>query len=296
MLKIRRPSHEWVRHRFVSEGVEILEAGFDRHVYERHMHDTYAIGFTVRGVQRFWCRGTTHDSTPGAVIVICPGDAHDGQSGAPGGYEYRMFYLAAELVQRMLEEVGERRDKNLAPASPLVANRILAQKLNEAWRALNHSADSLAADALLHDMVLSVTALHGPRPADRGFTLDRSALQRVRDVLHARVEQPLTVQELADIASLSRFQLTRQFQKAFGLPLHAYHLHVRLEEAKHRLRRGAAIASVAADLGFADQSHFHRRFKGAFGLTPGEWCRSVATPGPLPKDSNLHRDTRPSPR
>jgi AraC-like DNA-binding protein len=24
-----------------------------------------------------------------------------------------------------------------------------------------------------------------------------------------------------------------------------------------------------------DQSHFHRRFKGAFGLTPGEWGRTA---------------------
>ena len=42
------------------------------------------------------------------------------------------------------------------------------------------------------------------------------------------------MRELAAIASMSRFQLTRQFQQAFGLPLHAYHLHVRLEEAKRR--------------------------------------------------------------
>jgi AraC family chemosensory pili system transcriptional regulator ChpD len=65
--------------------------------------------------------------------------------------------------------------------------------------------------------------------------------------------------------------LTRQFEQAYGLPLHAYHLHLRLLEAKRRLRTGVPIAAVAADLGFADQSHLHRRFKGAFGMTPGEW-------------------------
>ena len=70
---------------------------------------------------------------------------------------------------------------------------------------------------------------------------------------------------------MSRFQLTRQFERAYGMPLHAYHVHLRLVEAKQRLRSGALIATVAADLGFADQSHLHRRFKGAFGMTPGEW-------------------------
>lgn len=53
----------------------------------------------------------------------------------------------------------------------------------------------------------------------------------------------------------------------------AQQVHLRLAEAKRRLGAGVPIAAVAADLGFADQSHLHRRFKGAFGMTPGEWRR-----------------------
>jgi hypothetical protein len=33
----------------LTNGVLLLEAVFDRHVYERHMHDTYAVGVTLRG-------------------------------------------------------------------------------------------------------------------------------------------------------------------------------------------------------------------------------------------------------
>ena len=89
---------EWVRYCSGSEGVELLEASFEHHVYERHIHDTYAIGVTRRGVQRFWCRGATHDSLPGNVIVIPPGEAHDGESGKEGGYTYRM-YLTLEWCE-----------------------------------------------------------------------------------------------------------------------------------------------------------------------------------------------------
>jgi hypothetical protein len=32
----------------LTNGVLLLEAVFDRHVYERHMHDTYAVGVTLR--------------------------------------------------------------------------------------------------------------------------------------------------------------------------------------------------------------------------------------------------------
>ena len=35
---------DWVRYRSGTDGVELLEASFDQHVYERHIHETYAIG------------------------------------------------------------------------------------------------------------------------------------------------------------------------------------------------------------------------------------------------------------
>jgi AraC-like DNA-binding protein len=64
-----------------------------------------------------------------------------------------------------------------------------------------------------------------------------------------------------------------------GLPLHAYHMQLRLHEARRRLRAGDAIAAVALDLGFADQSHLNRRFKGAFGVAPGAYSASLRAPG-----------------
>jgi AraC-like DNA-binding protein len=259
----------------VSDGVELLEAAFERHVYERHIHETYAIGFTLRGVQRFWCRGATHDSTPGHVIAINPGEAHDGQSGAAGGYAYRMFYIAVNRAQAIADQSTERRVESIGARAPLIADRMLAQKLNTTWRALNLAPESLAADELLHDAFVFLGTGHTPRLVVDRPTIDRPALKRVRDYLHDRVGDRVSVRELAVVASMSRFQLTRQFQQVFGLPLHAYHLHVRLAEAKRRLRCAEPIASVATDLGFVDQSHLHRRFKGAFGLTPGEWQRSA---------------------
>nr|WP_247385558.1 MULTISPECIES: helix-turn-helix domain-containing protein [unclassified Bradyrhizobium] len=43
----------------------------------------------------------------------------------------------------------------------------------------------------------------------------------------------------------------------------------RLNDARELLRRGESIAGVAAETGFADQSHLGRFFRRAFGITPG---------------------------
>jgi AraC-like DNA-binding protein len=151
----------------------------------------------------------------------------------------------------------------------------LTRHLDLAWRAASRPAVSLAADELLDRALIVLAERHARLAVQRRSATDRPALTRVRDYLHASIGRSVRVDDLAGLASMSRFRLSRQFQEAFGLPLHAYHLHVRLEEARRRLARGESIASVACDLRFADQSHLHRRFKGAFGLTPGDWCAAA---------------------
>jgi AraC-like DNA-binding protein len=263
---------ESIQYRIANDGVELLEAAFDRHVYERHFHESYAIGATLRGVQRFWCRGETHDSLPGNVILIGPGDVHDGRSGAPGGYAYRMLYVSVDRVERVLADATGRVARRLDHRNAIRTDSALARKLNLAWRAINQSPASLAAEQLLDETLLVLAAPNEQPRLQTRVASDQPAARRVRDYLHEHFE-PVGVCELAALASMSRFQLTRQFHQLFGLPLHAYHMQLRLHEAKRRLSEDQDVASVANELGFADQSHLHRRFKGAFGLTPGQWRR-----------------------
>ena len=253
---------DWSRSRVLDNGIELLEASFDRHVYERHTHDTYAIGVTLSGVQRFWCRGATNDSVAGNVMVIHPGEVHDGRSGAPGAYSYRMMYVPVATIRELI-------GSEPCASSTILRDPILGDLVNRAWTALGEGADELL-ETTISELAIRYAGLRAPRHE----ALDVPML--VREYLVAHLDTNVRVQELAALASMSRFQLTRQFQRAFGLPLHAYHVHLRLEEAKRRLRQRVPIAQIAVDLGFADQSHLHRRFKGAFGTTPDVWRRGLA--------------------
>jgi AraC-like DNA-binding protein len=59
----------------------------------------------------------------------------------------------------------------------------------------------------------------------------------------------------------------RQFRIVFGTSPHRYLLMRRLEIARDRIHRGRRLVDVAYDAGYADQAHFTRAFKSAFGLT-----------------------------
>ena len=267
---------EWSRYRIVGPGVELLEASFVTHVYERHFHDMYAIGVTVRGIQRFRCGGVLHDSTPGDVIIIRPGESHDGEAGTRDGYAYLMFYVAEPLLREVIVDVSADQRVTLR-GGVLLRDPALAHALSGAWRSMSEQPASLMTEERFLRALCGLAA--GLRIEDMASARPPvPTLARVRDYLHDHLRERLTLAELASIAGMSRFQLTRRFERTYGLPLHAYHLQVRLREAKRRLANGESISRVALDLGFSDQSHMHRRFKAAFGVTPGQWqLASVAS-------------------
>jgi AraC-like DNA-binding protein len=80
-----------------------------------------------------------------------------------------------------------------------------------------------------------------------------------------------SVSQAAIQAGMSREGYSRMFARHSGMPPHAHGVMHRLNQARRLLRVGDGIAAVAAETGFADQSHFGRWFLRAFGVTPGRY-------------------------
>ena len=79
------------------------------------------------------------------------------------------------------------------------------------------------------------------------------------------------VSRIAARAGMSREGFSRNFAARCGMPPHAFWLMGRLNHARALLRAGDAIAEVASEAGFSDQSHLTRCFRRAFGVTPGRF-------------------------
>ena len=79
------------------------------------------------------------------------------------------------------------------------------------------------------------------------------------------------VGEIAARMGMSREGFSRMFTRRSGMPPHAFWLASRLNQARKLLRTGEPIAAVAAETGFADQSHLGRWFRRIFGVTPGQY-------------------------
>lgn len=99
----------------------------------------------------------------------------------------------------------------------------------------------------------------------------RQRLQPVLDMLRNKRTDESSINDLAQLAGMSRYQMIRAFRAATGLTPHAWQLNQRINEAREQLQAGEDLAEVAYRLGFADQSHFQRTFKAYAGVTPGRY-------------------------
>ena len=94
-------------------------------------------------------------------------------------------------------------------------------------------------------------------------------LLRAKDLADRRYADPLTVDDLAAAAGLSRAHFSREFRRAFGDPPHVYLLTRRLERAAALLRTtDRSVADVCFSVGLSSVGSFTTSFKRAYGATP----------------------------
>jgi transcriptional regulator GlxA family with amidase domain len=100
-------------------------------------------------------------------------------------------------------------------------------------------------------------------------------LLRAKDLADARYFEPLSVDDLACAAGLSRAHFSREFHRAFGESPHAYLLTRRLERAASLLRTtDRSVAEVCFSVGLRSLGSFTTSFTRTFGLSPNAYRRA----------------------
>ena len=98
-----------------------------------------------------------------------------------------------------------------------------------------------------------------------------SQIQRAVKWVRAHFAEPLPVETLAGIASMSVSSFHRHFKAVTGLSPLAFLKQVRLQEARLRLLAApGAVASVAFAVGYESASQFSREYARQFGISPGK--------------------------
>ncbi|MGA0601121.1 AraC family transcriptional regulator [Caulobacter sp. KR2-114] len=206
---------------------------------------------------------------PGAGVVTGPGRRLSGALAEP--CDLLHLHVPAPALRRRQAAIAGIHGR--APASldgrafcdPLAAQ--LAQML------LGESPDTASAAAAIGE-TLAARLIDVAQAQPQAAALPKWRLRRVQALIEQRLDDTLTLGELAAAAGLSRMHFAAQFRAATGCSPHAYLLARRVEAAKAMLAGDETpLADVALSLGFTAQSHFTTVFKRFTGQTPGRWRR-----------------------
>jgi len=116
---------------------------------------------------------------------------------------------------------------------------------------------------------------HRPVQICRGG-LGPARLRRIRELIHAKMEDELGLDELAQSVGLSTAHFARMFRKSTGQTPHQFVLRQRLERAKTMLRApDARVLDVAVACGFKTQQHFAQVFRYFCGISPTEYRQEL---------------------
>lgn len=229
-----------------------------------HFHERGVLSIIVAGrfLQRY--PGRECDCPSGGVIVKPPGERH-----ADRWYDTRSRHLIVEPdprrhgelgeCARMMEEVRHGFD----PGCLSLAHRIIRELDAE------RPAKELALEALALELMVRV--LRGPH----GVRSDPDPppwLRRIRELLHDRYTDDLSLDELAAESGVHRTHLSRAFSQHYSTGIADYLRAIRLGAAQRELTEtDDSISRIALRNRFSDQSHLTRSLKEATGLTPARY-------------------------
>lgn len=260
--------------------IELLHATYVTQSFPRHFHDCYAIGVIEKGVLGFNYLNKKNIALPGNINIAIPGESHDGFSPTEQGWTYRMFYIKTDLMQQIFSELSKKQDIPCFSTGVIEDKEIAAQLLQLHIMLELNETSLLGQETILIDSLSKLTLRFAE---DCSFDYkfgdklggEHKAISLIKDYIESNYHNNFSINDLAQIANLSPYYLTRVFSQEVGLPPHAFLTQVRINKAKSLLTSKNSIAQIAYQTGFVDQSHFTRAFKKIVGVSPGQYSKNI---------------------
>lgn len=130
----------------------------------------------------------------------------------------------------------------------------------------------LQVDRVANDLLVDLITLLHSGDVSGPTRLSPSALRRVQDYIAANLEKPITLDDLARAAGLSKYHFLRAFKADHGKTPMAALRETRLRKATELLIASkASITDIALQCGFTDHGHFSTAFRSHFDESPSRF-------------------------
>jgi len=225
---------------------------------DRHEHPEATIAIVLRGGFAGVYDGVERDCAPMTLVIEPAGSSHANRFG-----DLPTTVLALSLGPDVPASLGA-----VARQPRFGRDAYAAGLAQQADGELRHPDEltPMAVEGLALELVtrLARASVEAGAPA---------WLHEARDLLHERFAEALRLADVASAVGVEADRLARAFRRAYHEPMATYVRRLRVNAAAELLVAGPdpTIAAIAAEVGFADQSHLTRCFVRTIGITPARY-------------------------
>ncbi len=249
-----------------------------------HHHDFYEAYLFLSGDVDYIIEGRVHHVQPGDVLVISPGEFHQPMfRGEHQRYERYVVWIDKTYLEQTVI-YSDPLNSCFARASKYHAN--LLRPDEETLKLIQQILDSIlreqqergfAWDLMCDICILQVMVMLNRLAAQEHTppelqSRSSSVVGKVMMYINEHYREDLSLDLLANKFFISKYHLSREFNRVMGTSVYRYIIQRRLAMGRQMLASGAPSSEVYQHCGFGDYSSFYRAFKSEYGMSPKEYA------------------------
>lgn len=248
-----------------------------------HYHNFYEIFYLQSGSCRFLLKDTVYYLEQGDLMFIAPGELH--HSLYYHGISCDMFnvfftsaYVDYALFQKWLPENSPMDFHSFMGSVPALYQKDFLTLLNRMHsECINIDEYSDAYLACYLQEVLLFLMRHSVMNEEEPELLNAkdADILLATKYIYKNFKQPLTLEAVASVASLSPTYFSKKFKQTTGMGFKEYLNYVRLKHAQAALlTTNNTITDIALEYGFNDSNYFKDLFRKVYGKSPREFRKN----------------------
>jgi AraC-like DNA-binding protein len=233
-----------------------------------HFHNDYEFHYIANGSGYFTIENCEFPLYEGFLFYTLPGEIHHIYRKDMSKYLFQYVFHLDELPRDSMEILSNRSPDKRFFHDP-------GRKGDwERWRRLHESGRELGDRALTLQFLGYILELIWKTEVTDNSMEEHSLLEESLNYIQERLEERLTLNELAAAVRHDKYQLIRYFKRELGMTPQKYWTRLKIESALELIKEGQLnLSEIAERFAFSDEFHLSRTVKKWTGYSPREWRR-----------------------
>ncbi len=221
-----------------------------------------------------------HHQQGGTILSICTGSIILMNLGLLNGKKASTHWKCFDWVKKQFPQVQLQEESLYSVDSNIYTSAGMTTGIDMTLAYLEELYDPILAAEVARELVINVRRENIGSQKNTFLNFKNKfhpVVYKVQQIIQSRMNEIVTVQELAAAMNMSERNLNRLFKEHAGTGIAAYRNKIKLQEAERLLQYSEmTIKEITQDLGFQEPAYFNRIWKEKYGISPGMFRKEKA--------------------